>query len=68
MIWPLRAAHLQINLKSHIVKVTDTIEVAASGGDASEVLLCWPERLAARIARIRVRRPATGRGPLRRAS
>ena len=58
MICALHPPGPQINVKSQIVKVTDTIEVAASGGAASEVLLCWPRRLAERISRIRVRQGA----------
>ena len=44
----------QINLKSQIAKVTDTVELAASGGAAKEALFCWPARLADRMSRVRV--------------
>jgi hypothetical protein len=55
---PRRAApRPQINLKTQVAKVTDSIDFAVTGGggDAKEVLFCYPGRLAARLARIKVR-------------
>jgi hypothetical protein len=46
----------QVNLKSQIAKVTDNLEVLASGAAAESLLLCYPTRLAERQARLRVRR------------
>lgn len=45
----------QINLKSQVVKVTDSLEVASSGGKSDLVIVCYPARLAARQARLKVR-------------
>jgi hypothetical protein len=52
---PHRPQPTQVNLKTQLAKVTDTIEVTASGGDASEVLLCWAAPLAQRLSRVKVR-------------
>ncbi|KAI8474884.1 MAG: Ribophorin I-domain-containing protein [Monoraphidium minutum] len=50
----IKNAERKINLKSQIAKVTDTLELAAEGAAATSVLLCYPGRLAARQARLRV--------------
>lgn len=46
--------NVQINLRTQIAKVTDTLEITAAGGDSASLLVCYPSRLAERLSRLRV--------------